>query len=392
MSQPHKRDTPLPNTSAVGHTARNTQLQNLIGGRSNLHRFVKWRVVKTNWFTGVVMTAIMLNAIMTAFETDDKIYRNNERLLRLLDNIFLGIYVVEFLLKFYAEPIDYWKSMWNLFDFAIVLVSLVQELIPSKGLMSSRSGFQILRAFRIVRTIRVLRAVRFIRGLEVLVVALAQTLRQWVISVLGLMLLLMYITAIIGHNVFGKKDTENWGTLRVCFISLASYVTTDGWYDRQYSLETKGYFAGSRFFALAVIWTLNFMFTNLFVAVILNNIDEATSKFQEEEAERKAKILRHKKDIMMMHQREDLKLLTQCQQKGQFQNFQQMVAEFQNALKHEDIVVVSDLCTNIVWMETYLLTMEKMEGLLYSIQQLHFELANTFSQALEPYLAAKYGM
>ena len=43
---------------------------------------------------------------------------------------------------------------------------------------------------------------------------------------------------------------------------------------------------------------------------------------QEEETERKAKILRHKKELMMIQQREGLKQLMQYQRKGKYLNFQ----------------------------------------------------------------------
>ena len=42
-----------------------------------------------------------------------------------------------------------------------------------------------------------------------------------------------------------------------------------------------------------------------------------------------------------------------------------MVEEFETTLQHEDIVVLSELCTNIVWLETYILTMENMTNTLY---------------------------
>ena len=69
----------------------------------------------------------------------------------------------------------------------------------------------------------------------------------------------------------------------VSFYSLLEDIImlqTDGWYDRQFALENAGFIASSRLFALIVIWSLNFVFTNLFVAVILRNIEKATSEYE----------------------------------------------------------------------------------------------------------------
>ena len=40
--------------------------------------------------------------------------------------MFLAIYSLEFLLKVYAEPIGYWLSAYNIFDFVVLVISGVQ--------------------------------------------------------------------------------------------------------------------------------------------------------------------------------------------------------------------------------------------------------------------------
>ena len=40
--------------------------------------------------------------------------------------MFLAIYSLEFVLKVYAEPINYWLSAYNLFDFIVLVISGVQ--------------------------------------------------------------------------------------------------------------------------------------------------------------------------------------------------------------------------------------------------------------------------
>ena len=42
------------------------------------------------------------------------------------DYVFLAIYSLEFLLKVYAEPIGYWLSAYNIFDFVVLVISGVQ--------------------------------------------------------------------------------------------------------------------------------------------------------------------------------------------------------------------------------------------------------------------------
>ena len=61
-------------------------------------------------------------------------------------------------------------------------------------------------------------------------------------------------------------------------------------------------------------------------------------------------------------------------------------------LRHDDSVMMSDLCTNIVWLETYIRTLEHMDNTMYRIQQLHFEMANTLAHIMETRLKKRYGM
>lgn len=46
-------------------------------------------------------------------------------MLQMCDLIFLTIFVVEILLKWYHGFFLYWKSGWNVFDFVVVGISLL---------------------------------------------------------------------------------------------------------------------------------------------------------------------------------------------------------------------------------------------------------------------------
>ena len=61
-----------------------------------------------------------------------------------------------------------------------------------------------------------------------LVTALLDTVRAWVINIIALLLLLMFVFAIMGYYFFGTSDNgdkEYWGTLGRAMLTLFSYVT-----------------------------------------------------------------------------------------------------------------------------------------------------------------------
>ena len=91
-----------------------------------IHRKIK-RVTESNIFNGVIIAIIMLNAICMALETEKAVKQSwGDSVFKNLDYAFLVIYTIEFILKIYAEPKNYWKSTYNLFDFLVLAISIVQ--------------------------------------------------------------------------------------------------------------------------------------------------------------------------------------------------------------------------------------------------------------------------
>ena len=77
------------------------------------------------------------------------------------------------------------------------------------------------------------------------------------------------------------------------------------------------------------------------------------------------------------------------QKRGNYSNFHDMVRDFEKELHHDDSVMMSDLSTNIIWMETFINTLDHMDTTTYRLQQFHFEMANLLAQEMEERLKKK---
>ena len=87
------------------------------------------RMTESNTFNGIIIFIILLNAIMITMEISkpEEELSPEERFVYIaVDQLFLAIYTVEFVLKIYAEPKNYWKSTYNLFDFIVLAISYIQ--------------------------------------------------------------------------------------------------------------------------------------------------------------------------------------------------------------------------------------------------------------------------
>ena len=60
-----------------------------------------------------------------------------------------------------------------------------------------------------------------------------------------------------------------------------SYVTVDGWTDLQDELDDRN-MEGSRIYTIIFIFLGHFIFTNVFIGVIIMNISEATESYKQE--------------------------------------------------------------------------------------------------------------
>ena len=98
-----------------------------------------------NWVRNAILGVILFNAIILGMETSKTIMDNAGPLIVALDQICLAIFIVEILLKLFAQRLAFFRNAWNIFDFLIVGISLVP----------AAQGLSVLRALRILRLLRV---------------------------------------------------------------------------------------------------------------------------------------------------------------------------------------------------------------------------------------------
>ncbi|CAH1796922.1 unnamed protein product [Owenia fusiformis] len=356
----------------------------------NFHNYVT-KITESTAFNAAIMTTIFCNALLMALETDMTMKQSYHNEFFVLEEIFLSIYTIEFIMKVYAEPKGYWRSGYNLFDFLVLSISFLQDFLALFD--ADRSGLDSLRVLRALRTFRTLRSVSFIKGLQVLVTALIDTIRKSVVNIVMLLLLMMFLFGIMGYYLFGYRedgDKEHFGHLGAAMLTLFTFVTVDGWTDLQDELDRRN-MVGSRVYTISFIIVGHFIFTNVFIAVIIMNISEATENYKRDQIADREATVRHKKEFMMQRQHNEVKQMIEQQKKGDFSNFHDMVGEFQHTLRHNDCVMMTDLCTNLVWIETFVTSLEHMDNTTYRIQQLNFELSDMLTLHMENRLRQRYG-
>ncbi|MDZ4186327.1 MAG: ion transporter [Desulfuromonadales bacterium] len=205
-------------------------------------------------FDQAIIALIVVNAITLGLETSPVILERFGAFLYLFDRAVLGIFVVELLLRFYVYRRHFFRDPWRVFDFLIVAIALM----PATG------SFTVLRALRVLRVLRLISMVPSMRG----VVSALLTAMPGMASVIGLMALVLYVSAVMATKLFGTISPEFFGNLGASLFTLFQVMTVEGWPDIARGVMVQSPYAWLFFVVYLLIAT--FMVLNLFIAVVVN--------------------------------------------------------------------------------------------------------------------------
>ncbi len=207
-----------------------------------------------------IIALIVLNAATLGLETSDSIMAAQGPAIRAVEQAVLAIFVVEIALKLIAFDLRFVRSAWNVFDFLIVAIALV----PASG------PFAILRTLRILRVLRLLGKVPRLRKLiESLLRALPSI--GWVVF---LLLMVFYIFAVMGTQLFGDDFPRFFGSLARSFYTLFQIMTLESW-SMSVARPVIGEFPLAWIFFVAFILITSLTVLNLFIGIIVTTMQES---------------------------------------------------------------------------------------------------------------------
>jgi voltage-gated sodium channel len=221
------------------------------------------RLAESAFFDRTIIALIILTAAIIGFEAFPTLMTPGlEEVFGLLHTIVLGAFIVEAVIKIIAapKPIDYFKSGWNLFDFSLIILSLLP--IAAEFALLGRT-FRLLRVLRLINSLPELRLI-----IETLVKSIPSMFHITI-----LMSILFFIYAVLGFHLFHEHDPTHWRNLAYALLTLFRIVTLEDWTDVMYKAMELSPAYALYFVSFVVVGT--FVVVNLFIAVVINNLDEA---------------------------------------------------------------------------------------------------------------------
>ena len=221
------------------------------------------RVTNHAYFDYSIIALILINAIILGLETNPTIMSKHHDFLMAASDVILGMFILEAALKMLAVAPRislYFKDGWNVFDFSVIVLSL----LPATG--------ELAMVARLARLLRVMRLISTIPELRLIVSTLIRSL-PGMSHVIMLMGVIFYMYAVAGYHLFAEHDPQHWGSLGMSLLTLFRVVTLEDWTDVMYTAMEMNVYSWIYFVSFVVMGT--FVIINLFIAVVLNNLDEA---------------------------------------------------------------------------------------------------------------------
>jgi voltage-gated sodium channel len=228
------------------------------------------KIVSTKNFEYFIIALILLNGVVLGLETSPDIVTQYGDYLLLANDLILAVFVIEAILKITAVAPRfklYFGDGWNLFDFSVVVLSL----IPTTG--------EFAMIARLARLLRVARLISTIPELRLIVSTLVRSIPSMG-HVLLLMSIIFYIYAVAGYHLFHEHDPTHWNNLGLSLLTLFRVVTLEDWTDVMYKAMEMNSLSWMYFVSFVVVGT--FVVINLFIAVVINNLEEAKHEALEE--------------------------------------------------------------------------------------------------------------
>ena len=269
-----------------------------------------WRGRLIGWIESpriqhLLIAVIVANAVVLGIETVPTLMERWGPVLVAADRAMLAVFVVEIGLRIVAHRLSFFRDPWSVFDFLVTAVALV----PAAG------PFSVLRALRVLRVLRLLTMVPSMRR----VVGGLLSAIPGLVSVLAIIGIIFYVSAVIATKLFADKFPDWFGSLGESAYTLFQVMTLESW-SMGIARPVMEAYPYAWIFFVAFILVSTFTMLNLFIAIIVNamqsqqaeearhteqvvaeRIDDDTAALQRELAEMRSD-LREVRDLLRARQ------------------------------------------------------------------------------------------
>jgi len=226
---------------------------------------------EAKWFSNLTTIIIIVYASILGLKTVDEIGNDYFVVFRYLDYFVTIYFLLEISIKLAAEKNikDFFNDGWNIFDFIIVVVTLIP--------LENTSTAAVARLFRIFRVLRLITARPELKRIVDMLIGVIPS----IVDIVLLMFIVFYIYAILGHFFFEAAPSGLWKDFLVAMLTLFQILTFENWSDIMHEAMLIHPWAWLYFVSFIVV--AGFVFFNLFVTVLIGEMEKLIHEGEHEE-------------------------------------------------------------------------------------------------------------
>ncbi|MGE4218081.1 MAG: ion transporter [Alphaproteobacteria bacterium] len=235
------------------------------GGESQLRSALR-RILNMPATQNFIMCVIVVNAAVLGLQTSPAVTDAIGGALRLLDEIALTIFVIELVAKLFVYRTRFFRDAWNVFDFVVVAVTLAP----------TSPGLSVLRALRILRALRL---ISMVPEMRLVVQALLKAI-PGMGSIIMLLAVVFYIASVMATTLFSSTHPEFFGSIGGSLYTLFQVMTLESWSMGIVRPVMEQHPMAWMFF-IPFIMTATFAALNMFIAIIVNAVQDVQKSGEE---------------------------------------------------------------------------------------------------------------
>lgn len=236
--------------------------------RDNMARVAAW--IESPVIQRLLIVLILVNALVLGLESYPGLAARWGETLTLIDRAILAVFVVEISLRLAALRLAFFREPWSVFDFVVVAIAL----IPASG------PFAVLRALRVLRVMRLISMVPSMRRVATGLLAAIPGLG----SVVGIIAVILYVSAVMATKLFGSAFPQWFGTLGESAYTLFQIMTLESW-SMTIARPVMEVYPYAWLFFVTFILISTFTMLNLFIAVVVNAMQQEHRRESEQTVE-----------------------------------------------------------------------------------------------------------
>lgn len=227
--------------------------------QTQVKEFYEWKSTQT-----VVAGLIFINFFASAIKAElNPLNALQKDIFDILEAVFGFLFLIELIINLWGNwLVRFWSDPWNIFDFLVVVISILAVFVPTMPGVSVLRLFRAFRAFRLFKRVEQLKRIVFgaLRSLPRVSYAFA------------ILIMIMGIWSIMAVEFYGKESPDLFGNFFLSMLTLFQVMTFDSWSSgvaRPVIVNKKGGLTAGVFF-ICYVFIASIIMVNVVIAIFVD--------------------------------------------------------------------------------------------------------------------------